>query len=117
MNTRNSASCHIDIAKSKLQFYFFTCGDYPKRTFERARALLMPVRVMICKLLLRMTFFLALLAQFFFFSIETSINAEPAIRFLLTVLSGSFPKMIKIFQFARQKILKLVKFLIGTRRS
>ena len=77
----------------------------------------MPVRVMICKLLLRMTFFLALLAQFFFFSIETSINAEPAIRFLLTVLSGSFPKMIKIFQFARQKILKLVKFLIGTRRS
>ena len=77
----------------------------------------MPIRVMICKLLLRMTFFLALLAQFFFFSIETSINAEPAIRFLLTVLSGSFPKMIKIFQFARQKILKLVKFLIGTRRS
>ena len=77
----------------------------------------MPVRVMICKLLLRMTFFLALLAQFFFFSIETSINAEPAIRFLLTVLSGSFPKMIKIFQFARQKMLKLVKFLIGTRRS
>ena len=77
----------------------------------------MPVRVMICKLLLRMTFFLALLAQFFFFSIETSINAEPAIRFLLTVLSGSFPKMIEIFQFARQKILKLVKFLIGTRRS
>lgn len=69
----------------------------------------MPVRVMICKLLLRMTFFLALLAQFFFFSIETSINAEPAIRFLLTVLSGLFPKMIEIFQSARQKNIEARK--------
>ena len=69
----------------------------------------MPVRVMICKLLLRMTFFLALLAQFSFLFIEISINAEPAIRFLLTVLSGSFPKIIEIFQSARQKNIEARK--------
>ena len=56
-----------------------------------------------------MTFFLALLAQFFFFSIKTSINAEPAKRFLLTVLSGSFPKMIEIFQSAGQKNIEARK--------
>ena len=65
----------------------------------------MPVRVMICKL----SFFLALLAQFFFFSIKTSINAEPAKRFLLTVLSGSLPKIIEIFQSARQKNIEARK--------
>lgn len=56
-----------------------------------------------------MTFFLALLAQFFFFSIETSINSEPAKRFLLTVLSGSLPKIIEIFQSARQKNIEARK--------
>ena len=69
----------------------------------------MPVRVMICKLLLRMTFILALLAQFSFLFIEISINAEPAIRFLLTVLSGSFPKIIEIFQSAGQKNIEARK--------
>ena len=36
------------------------------------------------------------------------VNIEP-IRFLLTVLSGLFPKMIEIFQSARQKNIEARK--------
>ena len=94
--------------KSKLKFYFFTFGNHPKRTFKRACTQLIPIRVMIYKLLLRMTFSLGFVSLVFF-SIENSMNAVPAVRFLLTILSGSLPKIIEIFQSARQKNIEALK--------
>lgn len=102
--------------KKQTTVYFFTSGDHSKRTFERASTQLVPIRVIVCKLLLRMTSFHGFVS-FVFFSIENSINAEPAVRFLLTVLSVSLPKIIEIFQSAEQKNIKARKLLMAIGRS
>ena len=38
-----------------------------------------------------------------------AVPAVPAVRFLLTILSGSLPKIIEIFQSARQKNIEALK--------
>lgn len=55
-----------------------------------------------------MTFSLGFVS-FVFFSIENSMNAVPVVRFLLTILSGSLPKIIEIFQSVRQKNIEARK--------
>ena len=63
-----------------------------------------------------MTFFLGFVS-FVFFSIENSNNAEPTVRFFITVLSVSSPEIIEIFQSAKQKNIKARKLLMAIGRS
>lgn len=62
----------------------------------------MPIRKMICIMLLEMIFFLGFVI-FFFLSIENSVNVKPAIKLLPTLLNGPLANIIKIFNSSRHK--------------
>ena len=83
-----------------------TIVKIPKGLFDLACEQLMPIRVSVCTLLLRVTFILAFVFLVFTLIAENTVSSTPATRALLVFLSGSFPKIIDIFNDGGQKSIE-----------
>ena len=81
-----------------------TVVKIPKELFDLACEQLMPVRVSVCTLFLRVTLILAFVLLVFSLIAENHISATPATRALLIFLSGSLPKIIDIFNGGQKNI-------------
>ncbi|KAL9964333.1 hypothetical protein ACROYT_G027961 [Oculina patagonica] len=74
-----------------------TVMKIPKELFDLACEQLMPIRVSVCTLVLRVAIILAFVFLVFFVIVDNHVSATPATRALLTFLSGLLPKIIEIF--------------------
>ncbi|KAL9964353.1 hypothetical protein ACROYT_G027984 [Oculina patagonica] len=80
-----------------------TVVKIPKELFDLACEQLMPIRVSVCTLVLRVALILAFVLLVFSLMAENHVSATPATRALLTFLSGLLPKIIDIFIDGGQK--------------
>ena len=76
-----------------------TVISIPKELFHEACEQLMPIRVSVCILVLRVALILTFVFMVFFLAMlyDHNFSVKPVTRALLTFLSGSLPKIIHIF--------------------
>lgn len=85
-----------------------TLMKIPKELYDLACEQLMPIRVSICSLLLRLSLILVFVFVVFFLIEGSQVDTTPATRALLTFLSGLLPKIIDIFVDQRQQNIEAI---------
>ena len=75
----------------------------PKELFQMAYEELLPIRESVCVLMLKVTLIVSFVLLVFSLVMLHNVSESPAMRALLTFLSGSLPKIVAIYMDGRRQ--------------